>query len=159
MAVFLPTRQLALMKTLSDSAFSGAIECAAGLFIHYLDSIEKGKNTIKDALGPASPKAQPDELAFLIRVVDTTLSVPLAIALSSNASNASNGAIDPNLVASLESFVLSGELTNLATPTSPPRSSTSSSPQRLLGSSHFSALQLRLRDGYHPLVRSHMYTL
>lgn len=130
---------------------SGAIECAAGLFVHYLDSFERGKNAVKDALGPASPKAQPDELSFLIRVVDTTLSVPLAITPGTDASprnnnNAAKGAIDPNLVASLESFVLSGELTNLAG-----SSKSSTTPQRLLGSSHFSSLQLRFRDGY-PLV-------
>jgi hypothetical protein len=136
----------------------GAIECAAGLFVHYLDSIERGKITLRDALGPATQKTQPDELSFLIRVSDTTLSVPLAIVSSSdpnlanNANNANNPNNEPNLVVSLELFVLSGEVTNVAGPSklfvssAPPSSST---PQRLLGSSNFSSLQLRLRDGYH----------
>eukprot|EP00026_Physarum_polycephalum_P000109 Phypoly_transcript_00109.p1 GENE.Phypoly_transcript_00109~~Phypoly_transcript_00109.p1 ORF type:complete len:1592 (+),score=229.45 Phypoly_transcript_00109:670-4776(+) len=169
------------VQSTSITLHAGAIECAAGLFVHYLDSFEKGKNTIKDALGPASPKAQPDELSFLIKVVDTSLSVPLAFAPSDNSnsnntnntnnntnnnnsntnnnnSNTStnnnntninnNHTNDPNLIASLESFVLSGEVTNVK------KVSTTSTPQRLLGSSHFSALQVRFCDGYSPLSKA-----
>lgn len=85
----------------------------AGLFVHYLDSIEKGKVTIREAIGPSkTQKTQPDEFLFLIRVSNTLLSVPLATPLSPNAGH------EPNIAAALESFVLFGEVTNVASGTS-----------------------------------------
>lgn len=142
-----------VMRQIPDKACVGAIECLAGLFVHYLDSLERGKIAIRDALGPSKPQinSQPDEFSFLIRVTNTMLSVPLATTV------VPNGSGEPNITAALESFVLFGEVTNVSGSAKLSRASPiPSPPRRLLGTSHFSSLQLRLRDGY-PLEISFLF--
>lgn len=126
---------------------TGAIESAAALCVHYLDSFERGRVTLRDALGPAAPKKQSREFSFRLRLSSTLLSLPLT------SSNLPEGKYDESsLVVSLESFVLSGSITNVVVPTTmAPK--ISDIPQRLLGSSQFSSLQIRFRPGYLLFVR------